>query len=208
LSRASLFERIDISPIAKPKRYTRKVSTDIQPETIAAARAGSLVAFEQIMLAYEKAIYNHIYRMVSHKQVAEDITQETFLKAFRSVHTLDPEGNIRAFLYTVATNAVNDHLRKKYRKPEVYLIDDPERGLETLDPGDAYSSEAETVDANVDVTAALEKIKPVYRTVLLLFYRSDMSYEEISSSLKVPLGTVKTYIRRGKQALKEAIETP
>ncbi len=177
---------------------------EIDKDTVRAAREGSLVAFEQIMLAFERPLYNHLYRTVSHRQTAEDLLQETFMKAFRAAGRLDPEGNVRAWLYTVATNVANDHLRKRYRKPEVYLDEEP-AALETETQDTPYSVLEREYDA-AEVRGGLSKLKPAYRTVLLLYYKEELSYEEIASVLGVPLGTVKTNLHRAKTALAELLE--
>lgn len=183
------------------------MANEISPETIGAAAGGNLQAFEQIVLSFERAIYGHLYRIVSHRQTAEDLTQETFLKAYRGISGVNPEGNFRAWLYTVATNVANDYLRKKYRRQEVYILDDPEDPLETTTEETPYL-EVERESLRAEVSEALAKIKPSYRTVLLLFYREELSYEEIAGALAVPVGTVKTHLHRAKAALRGVLKDP
>lgn len=178
---------------------------EISPELLASAKKGNLASFEQLLILFEAPIYNYIYRQVTHKQVAEDLTQETFIKLFKNLKKIKPEENFKSWVYTIATNTVYDYFRKKHYVKELFIIDDPESSFETMDPQSAYTI-VEQIGAQQDLDKALEKLKPEYRTVLLLFYRQDLSYETIANILRVPLNTVKTYLFRAKKALKEELE--
>lgn len=160
-----------------------------------------LSLLEDLLFQYEKAVFNYIFRLVSQRQNAEDLTQETFIKVYKSLDQLDPEKNIKSWIYKIATNTVYDWLRKKQKKPELFLIDDLKVGFETIDQNDAYWS----IERVKDLEQALERISPSYRAVLLLHYYEDLSYEEVSKVLSIPLNTVKIHLHRAKKALKDEI---
>jgi len=79
-----------------------------ESEIIARAQAGDIKAFEQLLFLYEKPVFGHIFRFIQHKENAEDLTQETFIKIFRAIKTFDPQYKFRTWVYTVATNTVYD----------------------------------------------------------------------------------------------------
>ncbi len=168
---------------------------------IKVAREGDLAAFEQLVTLFERRIFGFAFRHVSNREDAEDITQDIFIKLYKKLGSYDSTQGFTTWLFTIATNTIYDFLRRKRAKPELLIVDDPDAPFETKDTHDAYIS----VEARVDVTEGLAKIKPVYQTVLLLFYRDELSCEEISDVLKIPVGTVKTHLARGRSALKNVL---
>jgi RNA polymerase sigma-70 factor (ECF subfamily) len=167
-------------------------------ETLKKLKNGGLKAFEVIFSFYEKSIYGYIYSMVGHRENAEDLTQEVFLKLYKNAGAIDAENNFKNWLYKIATNTVYDWLRKKRKGAEMFIIDDEENSFETIDDNSTYLH----IEDAKDLESAINDIKPNYRRVLLLFYYEGMSYEEIADILEVPLNTAKTHIRRAKEALK------
>ncbi len=176
----------------------------LDPKILQLAQKGNLWAFEQILLAYEKPLYNYIYRNVGHQQTAEDLTQDTFVKVYKNLKKIKPNDNFKSWLYTIATNTVYDFHRKKHHVTEIFIIDDPESNFETIAPEQTYTI-VEKISAAEDVNKALEALKPEFKTVLLLFYKNDFSYEQIASILNKPINTVKTYLHRAKKALKDEL---
>lgn len=172
----------------------------IQPdkETLEKMKMGDLKAFEAIFSLYEKAIYGYIFSMVGHKENAEDLTQEVFLKLYKNAARIDLENNFKNWLYKIATNTVYDWLRKKRRGTEMFIIDDEENSFETIDDNSPYIN----IEDASDLEAALNKIKPNYKRALQLFYYEGMSYEEIADILEIPLNTAKTHLRRAKEEVK------
>ncbi len=173
----------------------------VNKKILSDAKNKSFKAFEAILSRYEKPIFNYIFRLVNHRQDAEDLTQETFIKVYTHLSSIDPEKSFQAWLYKIATNTVYDWSRKKGVHSELFIIDDPESGFETIDEDFSYIN----IETAKDVENALGALKPAYRAVLLLFYWQDLSYEEISSALSLPVNTVKTHLRRAKNALKEKL---
>lgn len=164
------------------------------------AKSGDIEAFEKILFLYEKPIYNYIYRLTGQKQDAEDLTQKTFIKLYKSLKTINLDKNFKSWLYKIATNTVYDWFRKKKREAEL-LISDQEEYFETLEQEDAYYN----LETNRELETALNELKPIYKSVLLLFYKESLPYQEIAQALNLPLNTVKTYLYRAKQALKKEL---
>lgn len=175
---------------------------EIDEKILAAAKNKNFKAFEAILSYYEKAIFNYIFRLVNHKQDAEDLAQETFIKVYAHLDSINPEKNFRAWLYKIATNVVYDWFRKKGVHTELFIIDDPLAGFETIDEESTYLK----IERTQDLLEALGRIRPIYRTVLELFYHQGFNYEEITQLLAIPLNTVKTHLFRAKKALKQALE--
>lgn len=165
------------------------------------ARQGDLYAFEQIMRLYERRIFGYVMRHVNNQEDAEDITQEVFIKLYKKFDSYDPKQTFTTWLFTIATNTIYDFLRHRRGKQDLLIVDDPVQPFETADTRDAYIE----VEASVDVAQGLEKIKTVYRTVLLLYYRDELTCEEIAAALNTPVGTVKTHLSRARKSLKEVL---
>lgn len=157
-------------------------------------------SIEKIMLEWERKIYGFIYRMVQNREDAADLTQEVFIKVYKQLNKARLT-TLKAWLYTIATNTVYDFFRKKRSMKESFIISDPDGHFETSDPFDAYTP----IEERRDVEHALATIKPEYRTVLLLFYRDELSLNEISVALERPVNTVKTLVRRGREAVRDEL---
>lgn len=175
--------------------------TNLDSKFLARLKKGDIKAFEQVVFEYEKAIFGYVYHFINNRSDAEDITQIVFLKLYKNIGSIDLEKNFKSWLYRIATNTVYDWLRKKQRNPELLLIDDDESHFETIDEDSSYL----TIEANLDLETAFKGLKDVYRNVIMLFYYEGFSYEEIAGILKLPLNTVKTYLRRAKEALKQEL---
>lgn len=171
-------------------------------ELIVLARRGDMKAFEQLVFRYEKPIFGFVFRFINHKENAEDVTQEIFIKVYRSLKTFDPEYKFKTWLYTVATNTVYDWLRKAKKSLDLYIIDDPEIGFETIDKIDSYK----IMEDKELINNLLQTLKPAYQNVVLLYFRDGFTYEEIGTILKIPINTVKTHLRRAKKLLSEELK--
>ena len=173
----------------------------INKDILIRARSGDIEAFEYILSFYEKSIYNYCLRILKNSPNAKDAAQETFIKVYTHRKSIDPEKNIKTWIFTIATNTVYDFLRSKKRKREVNLDEE----FETNSNFETYYSQREEGLVS-DVDKALEQINPEYKRVILLFYQQGFGYQEIADILKMPINTVKTHISRGKEQLKEILQ--
>lgn len=169
------------------------------------AVAGREDAYRELTLRYQRPIYGLILRMVRDPAAAEDLAQETFVKAFRALAGYDPRRRFSSWLFKIAHNATIDHLRRS-RPGEVPL----ETGDEgTADPIDRLAAPAaETPHARAErgemaraIESAILALRPAYREVVLLRFREGLAYEEIGEITGLPLGTVKTHLHRARKAM-------
>lgn len=173
----------------------------IDKDILIRAKAGDLGAFEYILSFYEKAVYNYCLRILKNTHNATDVAQDTFIKVYTHRKSIDPEKNIKTWIFTIATNTAYDLLRGKKRKPEISLDENDETNsnFETY-----YSKEEEGIVS--DVEKALGQVNPEYKKVLLLFYQQGFQYQEIADILEMPINTVKTHISRGREQLKDKLK--
>ncbi len=171
----------------------------IDKDILIRAKTGDLNAFEYILSFYEKAIYNYCLRILKNSHNAKDVTQETFIKVYTHRKLIDPEKNIKTWIFTIATNTTYDFLRSKKRKNEISLNTENE----TILSFEAYYPKEGLMS---DVDKALEQINQEYKKILLLFYQQGFQYQEIAEILDMPINTVKTQISRGKEQLKDKLK--
>lgn len=178
-----------------------EVSPIVDEKTIILAKKGDLAALNEIIIVFQRAIFNHLYRLTGSQEDAADLTQDTFFKLYRKRQLIDPEQNFKAWLYKIATNTAYDWFTKKNKINEIVMPEEDE--FETNGHELPYYR-IDEVGSN-DIEIALEKIKPKYKVVISLYYQQGFSYGEIAEIMKVPLGTVKTLLRRAKKALSDKI---
>ncbi|HVT74881.1 MAG TPA: RNA polymerase sigma factor [Candidatus Paceibacterota bacterium] len=170
----------------------------IPPETIERARKGDILAFEEIVSTFEKPLWSYLVRLVGSRDDAEDLIQDTFVKVFKNIKTVDPSKNIKSWIYTIATNTAYDFLRKKKRQPTVELDEEYET---KPDNASYYSVSTEDSVETKDVAAAITRLDLLYRGPIILYYKDGFSYEEIASMLSIPINTLKTRLSRAKKQL-------
>ena len=173
------------------------------------ALAGSQRAYHALVKRYERPVFSVILRMVRDRPLAEDLAQETFFKAFRSLASYDRSRKLSSWLFTIAHNAAIDHLRRK-RVATVPL----ESGGDELAPVDRAAAPAadgpERVALRGDLMRAFEnalgELRPDHAEVLVLRFQEGMAYDEIAEIMDLPLGTVKTHLHRARKALAARLE--
>ncbi len=148
---------------------------------------------------YADRIYGLCYYMTEDPEAAKDLTQETFLRAWKGLKKFRGESSAYTWLYKIALNRCRSYLKKRSREKKVYIEDLRETGWEpSVDP-------PQDPPEAVSVRAALRELPPEYREVLLLYYWEEMTYEEIAEALGVPMGTVKSRLHRAKEALRRVL---
>jgi RNA polymerase sigma-70 factor (ECF subfamily) len=178
-------------------------------ELAVAASRGSEEAFRELVERFERPVFGLIVRIVRRSELAEEIAQETFVKAWRALARFDPERKFSSWLFKIAHNSALDSLRRKGEEP--LSLDEPvgeDEGPREL-PADPNAE-----DPLVRMTArgagrALERaiagLRPQYREVLLLRFAEGLAYEEIAEVMGAPLGTVKVHLFRARKELAEAM---
>jgi RNA polymerase sigma-70 factor (ECF subfamily) len=172
------------------------------------ALAGSQEAFADIVERYRRPLFSLIVRMVKDPALAEDLAQESFVKAFHALQSFDPDRKLSSWLFTIAHNATIDHLRRK--RPDTVPLATSEEGPNLVDrlaapDGESPEEHALRRDLARAFEEELRRLRPEYAEVLVLRFQEGLSYEEIAEVAGVPIGTVKTHIFRARRALAERL---
>ncbi len=176
-------------------------------ELVARCLAKDQEAFAELVDRYKDKIYWLVRRMVGAAE-AEDHTQEVFLRAFQAMPGFRRESKFSTWIYKIARNLCLSELRKMGRRgDELSLDEDGEEKIRHLlfEARDELEEEIERRDISRRVAELMERLPEGYRTALTLFYVNQARYEEISDIMSIPLGTVKTYIRRGRLRLRDLL---
>jgi len=162
---------------------------------------GAVPSWADIVDRHSDRVYRLAYRLTGNKQDAEDLTQEVFVRVFRSLHTYSP-GTFEGWLHRITTNLFLDQARRKQRIRFEPLGDDAAR---LVSP--ARSGEGVTTDGmfDPDVEAALAALPPDFRVAVVLCDIEGLTYEEIATILGVKMGTVRSRIHRGRAMLRSAL---
>lgn len=174
-------------------------------------RAGIEPAYEELIGLYEQQLYGMVYRLLGNATDAADVVQEIFLKVFRTIHGFREQSSLRTWIYRIAVNEAHNHRRwfARHCRREVSIEverADRQSPLEiAADPGRSPFERAVDEETRVLIERALTKINPVFRTAVVLRDIQNLSYEEIAEILQVSLGTVKSRILRGREALRREL---
>jgi RNA polymerase sigma-70 factor (ECF subfamily) len=179
-------------------------------EVVLRARSGQEAAYRELIRRYERPIFALLFRMVRDRELAEDLAQETFVKALNAIDSYRPEFKFSSWIFKIANNAAIDHLRR--RELDTLSLDGsphaetPEAMQATaLQIGARQETPLDTVEAKelgTAIEAAIGSLRPEYRSCILLRHVEGRAYEEIAEMLNLPLGTVKTYIHRARNELR------
>lgn len=163
--------------------------------------AGRVPTWDEVAREYGRFLYTVSYRLTGNHEEAQDLVQEVLLRVRRGLATYQP-GSMEGWLSRIATNAFLDDVRRKKRRPVEALPDDAERVLPGALPADEALAAANLPDHIQD---AIRGLAPDYRAAVVLCDVVGLSYEEISDSLDVPIGTVRSRIHRGRSQLREVL---
>jgi RNA polymerase sigma-70 factor (ECF subfamily) len=167
---------------------------------------GSQEAFGVLVGRYQKPIFNFIYRFYGNYELAQELTQETFLRCYQFLKSYDPERKFSTWLYTVAKNLCIDELKKQRSAHEVPLEDVlPAVDARDVEGAIEHNQQSQCIRREEDfkLLEALQELPTAARTVLLLHYFQGLSYQEIGETLGLPVSTVKIRIFRAKKILLE-----
>jgi RNA polymerase sigma-70 factor, ECF subfamily len=174
-------------------------------------RSGDENAYEALVSRFQQPVYNLVYRLMDDPADASDVVQEVFLKVFRNVSSFRGNSSLKTWIYRIAVNEAYNQRRwfSRHRKKQIGLEseEDGTRGLQDVlsDPGRSPFDLASGVETRALVEQALTEVNPVFRAAVILRDMEDMSYEEVADVLQVSLGTVKSRILRGREALRGAL---
>jgi RNA polymerase sigma-70 factor (ECF subfamily) len=157
-------------------------------------------AFEEAMLAHRDEIYRYAWRMVGDRQDAQDLTQETFLRAYRAFERLEPDSNVRAWLYRIATNACLTFLKRRGRERSVSL--DAAWPSEALSHTETPLDRVGRLELLREVAQAVEGLPPRQRAAIVQRKYQGLSYAEIAASLGCSEQTARAHVYQGMRKLR------
>ena len=178
---------------------------------IVAASKGDLEAFNQLVLSYQNLAYNHAYSLMGDPASAEDVTQESFVKAFQGLNSFRG-GSFRSWLLRIVTNCAYDILRRSQRHPSQPLFPEDDNGEELesapwlADPSASVQDAVEQVELSEEIRGMMEQLPETYRNVLTLVDVYQFDYLEAAETLRVPIGTVKSRLARARMQMKEMLK--
>jgi RNA polymerase sigma-70 factor, ECF subfamily len=199
-----------------PKEQRRSMAESLQEDEaqlIASSQRGDVNAFNQLVLHYQQAVYNLVLRMLGNREVAADITQDTFLAAFRAIQSFRAGSSFRSWLLRIASNQACDHWRRTHRHAEESLDsltdeDEPRAAglLSTLvATGDEINPEESLLTHELQelIQHGLQTLTLEQRVAVVLCDIQGFSYEEIAATTQTTLGTVRSRIARGRVRLRD-----
>jgi RNA polymerase sigma-70 factor (ECF subfamily) len=163
-------------------------------DLIAKLRDGNEAAFKEVMSMFKKPIYNYLNLLLGSRQLAEELTQDTFVRVYFKAHTLktDNEQAAKAWIYSIATNLARSEFRKKRIRQVFSLSDVNER----------QASYTPDIEGKLLVEQLLAQVPEKWRVPLVMKEMDNFTFEEIARMLNKPIGTVKSMVFRGKNHLK------
>jgi RNA polymerase sigma-70 factor (ECF subfamily) len=177
--------------------------------------AGDAVAWEDIVQRYHRRIYNICYRFAGTSDDAQDLTQEVFIKMYRTLPSYDvSKGAFMTWVTTVTRNLLVDHFRKSKQDRLTDSLDAPPSehedaqplSTQIADPSRSAHEQVQSRETRDAVHQALQKLSPELREAVILRDLQDMDYKEIAGALRVPEGTVKSRINRGRAELARLLQ--
>ena len=160
--------------------------------------------FQREALEYLDALFNLAIYLTRNRSQADDLVQETYLRAFRFSHRFEPGTNLRAWLFQILRNTFLTFYRLREREPA--LAEDGVPDWDTPIFHDAPEETSAAMEAHTDLERALSRLPPEFRMVLLLAEVEGMPLEEVARVMDCPVGTVKSRIFRGKERLRELLK--
>lgn len=183
-------------------------------ELVTRAQQGSEKAYRELLGRYERPVFSIVYRMIRDREQAEDLAQETFVRVFNHIDRYDPKYKFSSWIFKIATNLTIDHIRRK----ELNTVSiDGSRNATTaeqieataitiISPDENPEELLEAKELGEEIEEAIGKLRPEYRAAILLRHVEGREYQEIAEIMALPLGTVKTYIHRGRNELRETLQ--
>ena len=183
-------------------------------DVVRLAQEGREAAFRELVRRYERPVFSLVHRMVRDREIAEDLAQDTFIKVLNHIDRYSPEFKFSSWLFKIANNVAIDFLRRK-KLDTISMDGSPhastasEIEATTFEIGAQQESpleEMESRELGTAIEKAIARLRPEYRSCIMLRHVEGRSYEEIAATLDLPLGTVKTYIHRARHELRRALE--
>ena len=175
--------------------FTAQPTTTHEVELVARAKTGDHHAFEVLVRQYRNRVLNLAWRIVSDADAAQDVAQDTFVKAYQQLSRFRGKSKFSTWLYRIAINEARGHLRARRRRQVRW---EKQGMLESTQP-----VSAEPAEQGGPIVGLLQELPEKQRVTLALFYLQELSVAEIAQAVRAPTGTVKAWLSRGRQRLRE-----
>lgn len=175
---------------------------------VARSKAGDNEAFGELIRRYQKQVFRIVLRMVKSPDDADDITQDTFVRAHRGLGTFKDEFDFHPWLFRIAYNQAINFINKRKRQAAADIDEVPERDMKTGPEPESPVQSASRHELLGRLAAALERLPEEQRTVFLLRVQEGLSYEEIAETMDTPKGTVMSRLARARMALRKYMDVP
>lgn len=196
------------SPLAPGAGKKEGLSRDNEGDLLARSVQGDTGAFGRLVLAHQDSVYGLVCRLVGDPLVAEELTQDTFLKAFRNLSSFRGDARFFTWLYRIAVNVCHDHRASQAAKNRLReaSLDAPEIG--SFDPVAPFARPDEVVEEGEvaeDFQSALNALEAPYREAFLLRHQEGLSYEELSEVMQISKSNAKVRVHRAREMILEAL---
>ncbi len=192
--------------MAEPLRKSEPQISD--EDLIEKFQRGDIYAYELIVKRYKDQLLNFVYRFLGNHEEAEDVVQETFLRVYRNRHAYQRVAKFSTWIYTIAGNLARTELRRRNRRRIFSLssmgVEDKE--YEISDDDLSPERHTNTVLSEEIIQKEINKLSPKFREVIILRDIQELSYEEISKIIRVPIGTVKSRVNRARLRLQSRLK--
>ncbi|AEV69215.1 sigma-70 family RNA polymerase sigma factor [Acetivibrio clariflavus] len=187
------------------------MSISNEKDLVERAKSGDLEAFEQLIIGCQKKVFNIAFRMVGNYDDANELAQEVFIKAFRSIKNFKGDSSFSTWIYRITANVCLDELRKRKNRTIVSLdqdieLNDGDVKRQMPDNAPTPDMEAESNEVKSIVNESIQQLPDDYKSMIILRDIQGFSYDEISKIVNCPEGTVKSRINRARQALKKILQ--
>jgi RNA polymerase sigma-70 factor, ECF subfamily len=190
---------LPLNPTTLPSETALAALDDIEIAKL--AQTDRKKALAAVVAKYRRPLYRHAFHMLHNAEEAYEITQEVFLRAHKETRLFDAEFHIKGWLYRVTANLSLKHIRSR-RVRSMFLIKRPEIPEESTEP----VAEAIAGEVKEEVAEALQGLPPRFRQLVLLRYFDDLSYKEIATAMKMPIGSVMSGLSRARDRLKRLLK--
>jgi len=195
------------SRLSEPARITLWPGQPMSSEQDLIARCleGSQRAFAELVDRYKVMVFNLVDRMVGDASVTEDLAQDVFVRVYRGLPAFRGDAKLSTWIYRIAYRACLEEAQRPHRQQRYVRLDDTSdgSGRPVSDPVPTEDAAFDGVDLSESVDHWLSQLPPHYRMALTLYYLQERRYEEIAEIMDIPVGTVKTYLHRAKQYLRD-----
>lgn len=174
-------------------------------ELITRSISGREESFEELVTRYQRPIVSYIYRMLNDYDASLDVTQEVFIKVYKSLERYSSDYKFSTWLYRIAHNAAIDHIRRNSKKLQSLETENQEGTyeLQLESPRPTPEQERENSEWRTEIESVVKCLPTVYRELIILRHAKDLSYGEISEITNLPLGTVKNRLFRAREMMRE-----